>query len=45
MTGNTALLGLALGQADAQAAFRPSVALVGFVAGTFVGAEAHRTSG
>jgi uncharacterized membrane protein YoaK (UPF0700 family) len=38
MTGNTVLLGLALGQADAQAALRSSVALVGFVAGAFVGA-------
>jgi uncharacterized membrane protein YoaK (UPF0700 family) len=38
MTGNTVLLGLALGQADAQAALRSAVALGGFVAGAFVGA-------
>lgn len=38
MTGNTVLLGLALGQADVQAALRSSVALLGFFAGTLLGA-------
>lgn len=38
MTGNTVLLGIALGQADAQQALRATVSLVGFVAGAFVGA-------
>ncbi|MGH6886975.1 MAG: YoaK family protein, partial [Geminicoccales bacterium] len=38
MTGNTVLLGLALGQADAQAALRGGVALAGFVAGAVLGA-------
>jgi uncharacterized membrane protein YoaK (UPF0700 family) len=38
MTGNTVLLGVALGQADAQGALRATVALAGFVAGALVGA-------
>jgi uncharacterized membrane protein YoaK (UPF0700 family) len=38
MTGNTTLLGLALGQGDAQAALRSAVALAGFVVGAFLGA-------
>jgi len=38
MTGNTVLLGLALGQADAEGALRATVALTGFVAGALVGA-------
>ena len=38
MTGNTVLLGLALGQADAQAALRSAVALLGFFAGSLLGA-------
>ena len=38
MTGNTVLLGLALGQADTQAALRAIIALVGFMAGATVGA-------
>jgi uncharacterized membrane protein YoaK (UPF0700 family) len=38
MTGNTVLLGLALGQADAEGALRATVALAGFVAGALVGA-------
>jgi len=38
MTGNTVLLGLALGQADAQAALRSTVALAGFFAGSLLGA-------
>ena len=38
MTGNTVLLGLALGQAKGQAALRAVVALVGFVAGVGAGA-------
>jgi uncharacterized membrane protein YoaK (UPF0700 family) len=38
MTGNTVLLGLALGQADAEAALRSTVALLGFFAGTLLGA-------
>ena len=37
MTGNTVLLGLALGQADAQAALRSTVALAGFFAGSLLG--------
>jgi hypothetical protein len=38
MTGNTVLLGLALGQAKGQAALRAVVALAGFVAGVGAGA-------
>ena len=38
MTGNTALLGLALGQADVIAASRPFVAFAGFLAGAAVAA-------
>jgi uncharacterized membrane protein YoaK (UPF0700 family) len=38
MTGNTVLLGLAVGQADAGGALRATVALAGFVAGALVGA-------
>jgi uncharacterized membrane protein YoaK (UPF0700 family) len=38
MTGNTVLLGLALGQADAEGALRATVALAAFVAGALVGA-------
>ena len=38
MTGNTVLLGLALGQAEGQAALRAVVALAGFVAGVGAGA-------
>ncbi len=38
MTGNTILLGLALGQAKAQAALRAVVALAGFVVGVAAGA-------
>lgn len=38
MTGNTVLLGLALGQAEARAALRAGVALVGFIVGVAVGA-------
>ena len=38
MTGNTVLLGLALGQAKGQAALRALVALAGFVAGVGAGA-------
>jgi uncharacterized membrane protein YoaK (UPF0700 family) len=38
MTGNTILLGLALGQADAQGTLRATVALAGFVAGALIGA-------
>jgi uncharacterized membrane protein YoaK (UPF0700 family) len=38
MTGNTVLLGVALGQADAQAALRSAVALGAFLAGAFAGA-------
>ncbi|MGH6903978.1 MAG: YoaK family protein [Geminicoccaceae bacterium] len=37
MTGNTVLLGLALGQADAEGALRATVALAGFIAGALVG--------
>jgi uncharacterized membrane protein YoaK (UPF0700 family) len=36
MTGNTVLLGLALGQAEARAALRAVVALVGFIVGVAV---------
>jgi len=39
MTGNTVLFGLALGQADVQAAFRSGVALLGFFAGVMIGAS------
>jgi len=39
MTGNTVLLGLALGQAEVQAALRSTVALSGFFAGTLLGAS------
>jgi uncharacterized membrane protein YoaK (UPF0700 family) len=39
MTGNTVLLGLALGQADVQAALRSAVALAGFFAGSLLGAS------
>jgi uncharacterized membrane protein YoaK (UPF0700 family) len=38
MTGNTVLLGLALGQAKGQAALRAVVALAGFIVGVGVGA-------
>jgi uncharacterized membrane protein YoaK (UPF0700 family) len=38
MTGNTVLLGLSIGQADAQAALRAGIALAGFVAGAVLGA-------
>ena len=38
MSGNTVLLGIALGQAEWQAALRSGVALAGFVAGLAVGA-------
>jgi uncharacterized membrane protein YoaK (UPF0700 family) len=38
MTGNTVLLGLSIGQADAQAALRAGIALAGFVAGAILGA-------
>ena len=38
MTGNTTLLGLSLGQGDAKAALRATIALAGFVAGALVGA-------
>jgi uncharacterized membrane protein YoaK (UPF0700 family) len=38
MTGNTVLLELALGQADAEGALRATVALAAFVAGALVGA-------
>ncbi len=38
MTGNTVLLGLALGQAESQAVVRSSLALIGFLAGAFLGA-------
>src|SRR5215208_4950985 len=38
MSGNTVLLGLALGQAEARAALRAVVALVGFIVGVAVGA-------
>jgi uncharacterized membrane protein YoaK (UPF0700 family) len=38
MTGNTILLGLALGQADVEGALRSTVALAGFVAGALIGA-------
>ena len=37
MTGNTVLLGLALGQGEVQAALRSTVALLGFFAGTLLG--------
>ena len=36
MTGNTALLGLALGQGDLIEASRPSIAFAGFLAGAAV---------
>jgi hypothetical protein len=39
MTGNTVLLGLAVGQADVAAALRSAVALCGFFAGTLIGAS------
>jgi uncharacterized membrane protein YoaK (UPF0700 family) len=38
MTGNTAFLGLALGQAEIGAAIRSSIALVGFLGGAWLGA-------
>jgi uncharacterized membrane protein YoaK (UPF0700 family) len=38
MTGNTVLLGLALGQAESRAVVRSSLALIGFLAGAFLGA-------
>lgn len=38
MTGNTVLLGIAIGQAQGQAALRSGVALVGFIAGVTAGA-------
>jgi len=37
MTGDTVLLGLSIGQADAQAALRAGIALAGFVAGAVLG--------
>jgi uncharacterized membrane protein YoaK (UPF0700 family) len=39
MTGNTVLLGLALGQAELQAALRATIALTGFFAGVLLGAS------
>lgn len=39
MTGNTVLLGLALGQAELQAALRSTVAVIGFFAGVLIGAS------
>ena len=46
MTGNTVLLGLALGQAESEAVVRSSLALVGFLAGVALGAlTAHRGRG
>lgn len=39
MTGNTVLLGLALGQAETRAAARSSIALVGFLLGASLGAS------
>jgi uncharacterized membrane protein YoaK (UPF0700 family) len=39
MTGNTVLLGLALGQAETRAAVRSSIALVGFLVGASLGAS------
>src|SRR4030095_15306801 len=38
MTGNTVLLGLALGQGEVLAALRSILALIGFAIGAFVGA-------
>jgi uncharacterized membrane protein YoaK (UPF0700 family) len=38
MTGNTVLLGLAIGQADGQAILHAGIALVGFVLGVALGA-------
>ena len=38
MTGNTVLLGIALGHADLHAALRSAVSIAGFVAGAMVGA-------
>ena len=38
MTGNTVLLGMALGQAESRAVARSSMALMGFLAGAFLGA-------
>lgn len=38
MTGNTVLLGIALGQAEGQAALRAGVALLGFFTGVVLGA-------
>jgi uncharacterized membrane protein YoaK (UPF0700 family) len=38
MTGNTVLLGLAFGQAESRAVVRSSLALIGFLAGAFLGA-------
>jgi uncharacterized membrane protein YoaK (UPF0700 family) len=38
MTGNTVLLGLALAEADSQAALRAGLALVGFLVGSALGA-------
>jgi uncharacterized membrane protein YoaK (UPF0700 family) len=42
MTGNTVLLGLAVGQAEGLAVLRSSLALVGFVAGVGIGAAFTR---
>lgn len=42
MTGNTVLLGLALGQADLAGALRSTIALIGFFAGVMVGAAIVR---
>ena len=39
MTGNTVLLGLALGQAEVQAALRSTVAIFAFFAGVLIGAS------
>ena len=44
MTGNTVLLGLALGQAELQAALRSVVALLGFFSGVLLGASIVRPS-
>jgi uncharacterized membrane protein YoaK (UPF0700 family) len=38
MTGNTVLLGIALGEADAQGALRAAISIAGFVAGAVLGA-------
>jgi uncharacterized membrane protein YoaK (UPF0700 family) len=38
MTGNTVLLGIALGQADAQGALRATISLAAFITGALIGA-------